>query len=387
MSHNLPPTIGRAWGSEVATEVISWLQTQLAELQKAPEILAFVARPKVNRFRNAKISKNRNSRPLLRMVYIDIVTNTTARFRRIVKERKRMKLGVTFPQNVIGGDAGLVRDFAQTVEGLGYSHIVAYDHVVGVDVAAYPDWQGPYTSADLFHDPFTLFSYIAAVTERIELSPQIVILPQRQAVLVAKQAASLDVLSGGRLRLGVGVGWNPVEYVALGEDFRTRGKRSEEQIAVMRALWAEPHVDFVGANHRIPNAGINPLPIQQPLPIWIGGGADVTYDRIGRIGDGWLNIYVSPNEAAVALAKIRTSAENAGRDPAAIGLDAWTGMAGKTPDQWRSEIATWRDLGATHITFNTIFNRGHLKAIEGRDAATHLAAMARYIEAVGDLFA
>ena len=129
-----------------------------------------------------------------------------------------MKLGVIYPQNVIGGDPTIVRDFAQTVEGLGFSHIIVYDHVLGVNPAAYPDWRGPYTSADLFHDPFTLFSFMAGFTERIEFSPQIIILPQRQAVLVAKQAASLDVLSGGRLRLGIGIGWNEVEYVSLGQE-------------------------------------------------------------------------------------------------------------------------------------------------------------------------
>ena len=296
-----------------------------------------------------------------------------------------MKLGVTYPQNIIGGDPTIVRDFAQTAEGLGYSHLVAYDHVVGVNRAAYPDWKGPYTSADLFHDPFTLFSYIAGITETIELSPQIVILPQRQAVLVAKQAASLDVLSGGRLRLGVGIGWNKVEYIAMGEYFHDRGKRSEEQIAVMRALWAEPHVVFEGEYHMIPDAGINPLPAE-PLEVWIGGGSDATYDRIGRMGDGWLNIYVSPDNIQPALDKIQASAEQAGRDASKIGLDCWTGMGSGTPDDWRAEIETWRNLGATHITVNTIFNRGHIKPIKGRDASTHLKMIERYMEAVGDLF-
>ncbi len=296
-----------------------------------------------------------------------------------------MKLGVIFPQNVIGGDPTIVRDFAQTVEGLGYAHIVAYDHVLGINPAAYPDWQGPYTSADLFHDPFTLFSYMAGVTSTIELSPQIVILPQRQAVLVAKQAASLDVLSGGRLRLGVGIGWNKVEYVCLGQNFHDRGKRSEEQIAVMRALWAAPHVVFEGEQHTIPNAGINPLPTR-PLEIWLGGGSDRTYERIGRIGDGWLNIYVSAEQAGSALGQIRRSAEQAGRDPAAIGLECWVSMGHGAASSWRREIETWRGLGATHIALNTIHNRGHLNAIEGRSPAAHLQAIETYINAVGDLF-
>ena len=296
-----------------------------------------------------------------------------------------MKLGVTFPQNVIGGDPTIVRDFAQTAEGLGYAHLIAYDHVVGINLDAYPDWSGPYTSRDLFHDPFTLFSYIAAITERIELSPQIVILPQRQAVLVAKQAASLDVLSGGRLRLGIGVGWNKVEYVALNENFHDRGKRSEEQIAVMRALWAEPHVVFEGEYHSIPNAGINPLP-DRSLEVWLGGASEATYDRLGRLGDGWLNIYVAPDQAQPALDKIRAGAEKVGRDPSQIGLDCWTGMGDSSPDAWRAEIEAWRQAGATHITLNTTFNRGHVKAIDSTDVAVHLQAIETYIEAVGDLF-
>lgn len=296
-----------------------------------------------------------------------------------------MKLGVTFPQHIIGGDAALVRDFAQTVEDLGYAHIVAYDHVLGVDPEAYPNWKGPYTSKDLFHDPFTLFSFIAGFTKRIELSPQIVILPQRQTALVAKQAASLDVLSNGRLRLGIGVGWNPVEYEALGENFHNRGKRSEEQIEVMKLLWSQPHVEFEGKYHTIPNAGINPLPVQRPLPVWLGGGADETLDRIGRLGDGWLNIYVSPKNAQPALDKIRAGAERAKRDPAQIGLDCWTGFGG-SPDEWRNTIEGWRKLGATHITLNTAFGRGHIQGRAGKNAAAHLEIIERYITAVGDLF-
>ena len=296
-----------------------------------------------------------------------------------------MKLGVTFPQNVIGGTPTIVRDFAQIAEGLGYAHIVAYDHVLGINPTAYPDWKGPYTSKDLFHDPFTLFSYIAGITDRIELSPQIVILPQRQTVLVAKQAASLDVLSGGRLRLGIGIGWNKVEYIALGENFHDRGKRSEEQIAVMRALWTESHVSFEGERHTIPDAGINPLP-ERPLEVWIGGQAEATYDRIGRLGDGWLNIYVSPERAAPALDKIQAAAQKAGRASGEIGLDCWVGMGSGSVETWRAEIEMWRTLGATHITLNTCFNRGHIKAIVGTDAVAHLKAIETYMQAVGDLF-
>ena len=295
-----------------------------------------------------------------------------------------MKLGVTFPQNIIGGDPVLVRDFAQTVEGLGYSHIVAYDHVLGVNPEAYPNWKGPYTSQDLFHDPFTLFSFMAGFTDKIEFSPQIVILPQRQAVLVAKQAASLDVLSNGRLRLGIGIGWNHVEYIALDENFKNRGKRSEEQIAVMKALWADPHVVFEGKYHTLPDVGINPLPTKV-LEVWLGGGVEATYDRIGRLGDGWLNIYVSANEAQSALDKIQASAEKAGRDPKQIGLECWLGCSG-SPEEWRAEIEAWKEKGATHLTLNTIFNRGHIQGITARDAKSHLTAIEKYMNGVGDLF-
>ena len=294
-----------------------------------------------------------------------------------------MKLGVVFPQNIIGGDPALVRDFAQTVEGLGYAHIVTYDHVLGVNRAAYPDWRGPYTSADLFHDPFTLFSYIAGITERIELSPQILILPQRQAVLVAKQAASLDVLSGGRLRLGVGIGWNKVEYVALGENFHDRGQRSEEQIAVMRALWSDPHVVFEGEHHTIPNAGINPLP-EKPLEVWLGGGSPRTFDRIGRIGDGWLINYGEADKVRDGVAQIHASAIRAGRDPQTIGLDCWTGVGDGSAETWRAEIEQWRGVGASHITFNTI--NGSRNPIRDKNPAVHLKAIEAYMAAVKDLF-
>src|SRR6266550_7850766 len=179
-----------------------------------------------------------------------------------------MQIGVTFPQTEIGADPIVIRDYAQTVEGLGYSHLVAFDHVLGADPTHRPGWQG-YTYRQMFHEPFVLFGYLAALTH-LELVPAVIILPQRQTALVAKQAAEIDILTGGRLRLGVGLGWNFVEFEALGEDFRNRGRRAEEQIEVLRRLWTEPVVDFDGRWHRIPAAGINPLPVQRPIPIWIG---------------------------------------------------------------------------------------------------------------------
>jgi probable F420-dependent oxidoreductase len=185
-----------------------------------------------------------------------------------------MQLGVIFPQTEIGADPKAIRDFAQAAEDMGYAHLIVFDHVLGADTAYHNNWQGPYTTADMFHEPFVLYGYLAAITERLELVTAVIILGQRQTALVAKQAAAVDVLSGGRLRLGVGIGWNAVEYEALGENFHDRGKRSEEQIAVLRALWTQEEVDFHGRWHDITHAGINPLPIQRPIPLWLGGRAE-----------------------------------------------------------------------------------------------------------------
>src|SRR5437868_15320117 len=188
-----------------------------------------------------------------------------------------MQIGVTFPQTEIGADPIVIRDYAQTVEGLGYSHLVAFDHVLGADPTHRPGWQG-YTYRQMFHEPFVLFGYLAALTH-LELVPAVIILPQRQTALVAKQAAEVDILTGGKLRLGVGVGWNPVEYEALGMDFSKRGRVVEEQIEVMRLLWSREIVSYSGQFHRIPEAGINPLPMHRPIPIWIGGHSDPVLRR------------------------------------------------------------------------------------------------------------
>ena len=195
-----------------------------------------------------------------------------------------MKLGITLPLTDIQGDPATVRDFAQAAEGLGYHHLGAPDHVLGVNVASRPDWGTRNTSKDCFHDPFVMFGFLSACTKTIEFSTQVMILAQRQTALVAKQAASLDVLSGGRFRFGIGVGWNPVEYVGLNENFHNRGKRSEEQVQVLRALWAEPHVTFKGQWHSIDDAGINPLPTRRTIPLWFGGHEDVTLAAHRQMG-------------------------------------------------------------------------------------------------------
>ncbi|MGE0699010.1 MAG: LLM class F420-dependent oxidoreductase [Hyphomicrobiaceae bacterium] len=298
-----------------------------------------------------------------------------------------MKIGVTLPLVDIGGDTKVVRDFAQAAEGLGYDHLGAPDHVLGVNAASRPDWGQRNTSKDLFHDPFVVFGFLSGVTERIGFSTQVLILAQRQTALVAKQAASLDVLSGGRFRLGVGIGWNEVEFVGLNESFRNRGRRSEEQIAVLKALWAKPHVSFAGEWHTIDDAGINPRPRNGTIPIWLGGHEDVTLRRIAKWGDGWIMLAHPQGEKADAeITKLRQYAKEAGRDPASIGLEVWVSTAeGKGPADWRRAFEGWKKAGVTHVTLNTTYGRGPHTRIPGRLLSDHMTAMRDYIAAVKDL--
>ena len=272
-----------------------------------------------------------------------------------------MKVGVVFPQTEIGADPGAVRQYAQAAEELGYDHILAYDHVLGANAASRPGWQRPYQHTDMFHEIFVLFGYLAGITQRIELVSGVLILPQRQTALVAKQAAAVDVLSGGRMRLGIGIGWNDVEYEALGENFHNRGSRSEEQIEVLRALWTNEAVTYEGRWHTITDAGVNPLPIQRPIPIWIGGGpgsagsiseaaSERVLRRIGRMGDGWFP-QVRPDERGRAsVARLHEYAREAGRDPAEIGMEGRVNIARGGPEEWLREVAAWRDIGATHLS-------------------------------------
>ncbi len=208
-----------------------------------------------------------------------------------------MKVGVVFPQTEIGNDPIAIRDYAQAVEEMGYDHILVYDHVLGASTVNRPNWSGPYTDKTPFHEIFVLLGYLAGLTRTVGLVTGVVILPQRQAALVAKQAAEVDVLSGGRMRVGVGIGWNYVEYEALDEDFHTRGARVDEQVAVMRALWTQPVVRFKGKWHHISEAGINPLPIQQPIPVWFGGHSEPMLKRVARLGDGWFPLGLPDDRA------------------------------------------------------------------------------------------
>jgi probable F420-dependent oxidoreductase len=265
-----------------------------------------------------------------------------------------MRFGVVFPQTEIGTDPAVIRDFAQTAEALGYHHILAYDHVIGANPASRQGWRPPYTHKDSFHEPFVLFSYLAGVTKTLEFTTGVIILPQRQTVLVAKQAAALDVLSGGRLRLGIGIGWNPVEYEALGENFKNRGRRSEEQVEVLRQLWTQELVTYEGQWHRITDAGLNPLPIQRPIPIWFGGSDDRALRRLARLGDGWFPLMGPDDTCRAAIDKIGSYAREAGRDPKSIGIESRVTIGQKSPEEWKKEIEAWKNLGATHLAVNTM---------------------------------
>ena len=277
-----------------------------------------------------------------------------------------MELGAVFPQTEIGDDPAAVRDFAQAVEGMGLTHLLIYDHVVGAAADRF-ERQVPYTKDSMFHEPFVTLGYLAACTTTIELVTGVIILPQRQTVLVAKQAAEVDVLSGGRLRLGVGTGWNHVEFEALNENFHNRGKRQEEQVALMRALWADDIIDFEGNWHSVRQAGINPRP-KGTIPIWFGGRDDRLVTRAARIGDGWMP-QVSADEAAAAVADILDRREAAGHPREGFGIQVQARLGEGDADGWAATAETWRAAGATHISA-TSMNAGftsldaHLSAIE-----------------------
>lgn len=266
-----------------------------------------------------------------------------------------MKLGLIFPQTEIGNDPSVIREWAQGTEALGYNQIQLFEHVLGGNPVTHSDLRG-YTHRTPFHEPFVLMGYLASITKRIELATGIVILPQRQTVLVAKQAAEVDLLSGGRLRLGVAVGRNPLEFEGLGENFHNRGRRIEEQIELLRKLWTNETITFHGQWHNVTDAGINPLPIQRPIPIWMGGGANnVVLDRIGRIADGWIPGGTTAEETKSQVEAIWESAKSAGRDPKTIKLLPRV-MAPResTPDHWRSFAKGWYELGAHYIVLNTM---------------------------------
>jgi probable F420-dependent oxidoreductase len=283
-----------------------------------------------------------------------------------------VQFGAVLPQTEIGAGPEDIRAFADGVAGLGLGFVTMYDHVLGADRAAYPGWAGPYDHTHLFHEPFVTLGYLAAISQ-LDLATGVLVLPQRQTALVAKQAAEVDVLSGGRLRLGIGVGWNYVEYEALGEDFSTRGRRLDEQITVMRKLWTEPVVDFTGRWHRIASAGINPLPVQRPIPIWLAASADERLlRRVGRIADGWLPM-IPPGDAFDAARRvIHEAAAEAGRDPESLGIEGRINVGEGDLDGIARRADDWRAMGQVRIVLNTL-NAG-LGSIEA-----HLDALGRAV--------
>ena len=288
-----------------------------------------------------------------------------------------MHMGAVIPHDEIGNDPGAIRAYAQGAEELGMTHLLIYDHVVGVDRNRPGGFEGPYDSDTAFHEPMVLFGFLAACTQTVELVTAILILPQRQTVLVAKQAAEVAILSDDRLVLGVGVGWNTVEYDALNEEFGNRGRRLEEQVELMRRLWTEDVFSYDGEFHRFEHASILPRPTR-PVPVLFGGSAPALLDRCARVGDGWLPLG-SPNEkSADRIAEMRRVREAAGRSWDGFEIRAQAQWGGGTPERWRSHAERWKALGATHLAIAT-HNAGDT------DVDGHLARIAEYRDAVADV--
>jgi probable F420-dependent oxidoreductase len=286
-----------------------------------------------------------------------------------------MRIGVVLPQSELGGDPGAVRAYAEGAESLGYTHILAYDHVLGADPEVHTGWSGPYDVDTTFHEPLVLFGFLAAFTH-VELVTGIIILPQRQTALVAKQAAEVDLLSEGRFRLGVGLGWNAVEYEALGRAFKDRGRRVEEQIALLRRLWTERSVTHDGPSEHVTGAGLAPLPRQQPIPVWIGGQSPRAYERIGRLADGWFPQVTPGAKLDEARSTIDKAATAAGRDPTSLGMEGRVSWTPEGADRLADHVARWRAAGATHLSLNTM----------GAGLATvddHLGALTQAAEIAG----
>ncbi|MCH8296917.1 MAG: LLM class F420-dependent oxidoreductase [Chloroflexi bacterium] len=294
-----------------------------------------------------------------------------------------MKTGVVFPQTEIGADPAAVRDYVQAAEGLGYSHMLVYDHVLGADTSHHANWQGSYTSESMFHEPFVLFGFLAGITTKLELVTAVLILGQRQTALVAKQAAEVDLLTGGRLRLGVGVGWNHVEYEALDQDFSNRGRRYAEQINLLREFWTKDVVAFDGRYHKVDYAGINPQPVQRPIPIWMGAGAranpvptDRVLRRVARLADGWFPQMPPGDDAKATVERLQKFAGEAGRDAADIGMESRINLADGDPEFWQGQARAWQELGATHVSVNTM--RAGLNSPQD-----HINAIQQFKEVIG----
>jgi probable F420-dependent oxidoreductase len=285
-----------------------------------------------------------------------------------------VNIGVVFPQTELGGDRGAVRAYARGVEELGFTHVLAYDHVVGADPVVHAPWNGPYDIDTTFHEPFVMFGYLAAITS-LELVTGIIILPQRQTALVAKQAAEVDLLTNGRFRLGIGLGWNAVEYEALGQDFTRRGDRMAEQVGLLRRLWTERSVTFDGIWDQVTAAGLAPMPVQQPIPLWFGAQSERAYVRLGQLADGWFPQVPPDSRLDDAKAVIDRAAREAGRDPAAIGMEGRVSWTDEGAEKLVDHVGRWRAAGATHVTINTM--RAGLGSVDA-----HLDALTAAAEAL-----
>jgi probable F420-dependent oxidoreductase len=287
-----------------------------------------------------------------------------------------MHIGVVYPQTELPSDPGTVKTYIGTVEELGFTHVLAYDHVLGADPAVYADWRGPYDVDTTFHEPLVFYGYLAALTT-MELVTGVIIAPQRQTALLAKQAAEVDILTEGRFRLGLGIGWNVVEYDALGQDFTTRGQREEEQIGLLRRLWTERTVTHEGRFDHVIGAGLAPLPVQRPVPVWLGGQSPAAYRRIGRLADGWFP-QVSPGpKLDEARAIVVDAASSAGRDPSVLGMEGRISHGAGGIDDLVKHAERWSEAGASHLSINTMGSGlsgvgAHLDVLQRAARALHL---------------
>jgi probable F420-dependent oxidoreductase len=274
-----------------------------------------------------------------------------------------MKFGVVYPQTEAAGDPDDIRRFVRAAEDLGYDYLLVYDHVIkATHEGRTPKLAGPYTEHDSFHDPFTFFAFAAGLSPTLELVTGVLIAPQRQTALVARQAASLDLLSKERLRLGVGVGWNYVEYDALGQDFHTRGRRLDEQIGLLRQLWSTPLVSFEGRFDRVDRAGILPRP-KRAIPIFVGGFVEAAFVRGATLGDGFI-FAGRRDDTRAALGRVRHHLRENGRSEAGFGFEL--SIHDKPLEAAADTVRAWREAGGTHACVPSM-NQGF-----GRDIGAHI---------------
>lgn len=285
-----------------------------------------------------------------------------------------MKFGAIFPHLDIGTDVQEIRNYILEVEAMGYEHLLLYDHVLGANPEREGGWSGPYTYKNSFHEIFVTLAYAAAITSKIELVTGVLILPQRQATLVAKQAAELQLLSSGRLRLGIGVGWNKVEIDSMGMDSAVRGKRLDEQLELLKLLWSQELVKFEGKYHKLDDVGINPMPSQK-IPLWFGGAADPVLRRVVKYGDGWLPNSGGPERSKPIVEKLHLLLQKAGRDPDSIAINPSLSLDRIPVSESGAYIDAWRELGATHISVGTMY-QGYTKTEQ------HLEDLRRFMESV-----